>query len=653
MSGGGEKFRVVGSVQHDLDVANEWIQYLTQDAFSRYQIWSTMPDSVLRLGADTADGDAFNADSEGIVVYKTSDNELGRMKADRFGLTRASDSSLYYFRVDQSALFYRDDPPGGAIHFYVNRTTGWVGIGSDTPVGTELLRVVGDARIEGKLTVTGLIDPTGLVVDEQATVPGGAPGAAKGTFWIKDDSPNRPYFTDDAGTDHDLLSASAGPWDETGGVVSTDNVGWDVVVGAAAMSGVNSEKFRVVGDCSFSDDIFFETESGGTHYIRTNPSPAGVNVDGDELQIWAGSADGATGSTAQAGDGGRIRLLPGSGGKTTSTTHNGGQGGRFDFVAGSGGLQDGTGAATPYRGGQGGNATLRGGPGGSASASGDADGGPGGEAALRGGQGGNTFVGNTTGNAGDGGPTYVEGGDAGTALGAGNDGDGGDAYIRGGGIGAGSGTKGKVIVADQDTSATEIGNATDDPPTDFLGVGVVTFNSLARVDPSDGGSIWGALSRDGSALVQIDTTTKGFLPPRMTRDQRNLIAAPATGLEVHDTSRSGSLDFYDGNQWREVAPYIDAGVVAGGGSYSAAIDELIRVASAIGSPTTVTLPTAVGCAMRAITVKETAGNAGTININTTGGQSIDGTVGPPADTWATAYGAATYISDGANWMKFV
>lgn len=64
-----------------------------------------------------------------------------------------------------------------------------------------------DTEIDGKLTVSGLIDPTGLVLDEQASVPGGNPGAGKGTFWVKNDSPSAPYFTDDAGTDHDLLAS--------------------------------------------------------------------------------------------------------------------------------------------------------------------------------------------------------------------------------------------------------------------------------------------------------------------------------------------------------------------------------------------------------------------------------------------------------------
>jgi len=41
---------------------------------------------------------------------------------------------------------------------------------------------------------------------------------------------------------------------------------------------------------------------------------------------------------------------------------------------------------------------------------------------------------------------------------------------------------------------------------------------------------------NASASVQINSTTKGFLPPRMTTTQKNAIATPAAGLVVYDTT---------------------------------------------------------------------------------------------------------------------
>jgi hypothetical protein len=46
----------------------------------------------------------------------------------------------------------------------------------------------------------------------------------------------------------------------------------------------------------------------------------------------------------------------------------------------------------------------------------------------------------------------------------------------------------------------------------------------------------GTGSLNASAISQIDSTTKGFLPPRMTTAQKNLILTPAAGLVVYDTT---------------------------------------------------------------------------------------------------------------------
>ena len=69
----------------------------------------------------------------------------------------------------------------------------------------------------------------------------------------------------------------------------------------------------------------------------------------------------------------------------------------------------------------------------------------------------------------------------------------------------------------------------------------------------------GTQSPDGSAIMQADSTTKGFLPPRMTTTQRNAIATPAEGLLVFDTTLHQSWQYQNG-AWAEV----------GGGSGSAA-----------------------------------------------------------------------------------
>jgi hypothetical protein len=54
-----------------------------------------------------------------------------------------------------------------------------------------------------------------------------------------------------------------------------------------------------------------------------------------------------------------------------------------------------------------------------------------------------------------------------------------------------------------------------------------------------------------SAQFSVNSTTKGFLPPRMTTTQKNAISSPATGLVVYDTTLSG-IALYNGTNWQNV-----------------------------------------------------------------------------------------------------
>jgi hypothetical protein len=56
---------------------------------------------------------------------------------------------------------------------------------------------------------------------------------------------------------------------------------------------------------------------------------------------------------------------------------------------------------------------------------------------------------------------------------------------------------------------------------------------------------------NSSACLQADSTTKGFLPPRMTTTQKNAIASPAAGLVVYD-STTNKLCCYNGSTWNDL-----------------------------------------------------------------------------------------------------
>lgn len=61
----------------------------------------------------------------------------------------------------------------------------------------------------------------------------------------------------------------------------------------------------------------------------------------------------------------------------------------------------------------------------------------------------------------------------------------------------------------------------------------------------------GGTSINASAALQADSTTRGFLPPRMTTVQKNAISSPATGLVVYDTTLN-KLCVYTGAAWETV-----------------------------------------------------------------------------------------------------
>ena len=61
----------------------------------------------------------------------------------------------------------------------------------------------------------------------------------------------------------------------------------------------------------------------------------------------------------------------------------------------------------------------------------------------------------------------------------------------------------------------------------------------------------GTTTPDPSAQLEVSSTSKGFLPPRMTTEQRDLITAPVAGLVVwcSDCASEGELQVYNGTAW--------------------------------------------------------------------------------------------------------
>ena len=66
----------------------------------------------------------------------------------------------------------------------------------------------------------------------------------------------------------------------------------------------------------------------------------------------------------------------------------------------------------------------------------------------------------------------------------------------------------------------------------------------------------GTNSINSSAIVEISSTTKGFLPPRMTESQRNSIQNPEAGLVIYCTDcgySGGELQVYNGTRYKNLS----------------------------------------------------------------------------------------------------
>ena len=78
-----------------------------------------------------------------------------------------------------------------------------------------------------------------------------------------------------------------------------------------------------------------------------------------------------------------------------------------------------------------------------------------------------------------------------------------------------------------------------------IGSGVNMFFS------NNGRIVVNSTTTDASAIFKIDSTTQGFLSPRMTTTQINAIASPAEGLQVYNTTIS-HMCFYQAGSWVKI-----------------------------------------------------------------------------------------------------
>jgi hypothetical protein len=85
------------------------------------------------------------------------------------------------------------------------------------------------------------------------------------------------------------------------------------------------------------------------------------------------------------------------------------------------------------------------------------------------------------------------------------------------------------------------------------------FYTFAQVGVNTDGS-----QPDNSAMLDVKSSSKGILPPRMTTSQINSISSPTEGLLVYNTSIHSPV-YYDGAGWKRTDGQVYLGASYGGG----------------------------------------------------------------------------------------
>jgi hypothetical protein len=82
---------------------------------------------------------------------------------------------------------------------------------------------------------------------------------------------------------------------------------------------------------------------------------------------------------------------------------------------------------------------------------------------------------------------------------------------------------------------------------------IIGTNSTERMRITPTGNVgMGTSAPDPSAILELNSTTQGFLPPRMDNSEINAISNPAEGLIVYST-QSKCLFLFDGANWQKIA----------------------------------------------------------------------------------------------------
>jgi hypothetical protein len=168
-------------------------------------------------------------------------------------------------------------------------------------------------------------------------------------------------------------------------------------------------------------------------------------------------------------------------------------------------------------------------------------------------------------------------------------------------------------------------------------IGLIVSDSKTYGDASD-------IALNVTAVLQADSTTRGFLPPRMTTTQKNAIASPATGLQVFDSTMNATCE-YNGTAWR---------VVSAGAQSIAASTAATTVDMSSGNVQNITLTASTTLTLSSATVgtyimKLIQGGSGSYTVTWPAAVIWSGGTAPTLTTTVGKVDIITLVFDGTNY----
>jgi hypothetical protein len=177
----------------------------------------------------------------------------------------------------------------------------------------------------------------------------------------------------------------------------------------------------------------------------------------------------------------------------------------------------------------------------------------------------------------------------------------------------------------------------------YTGETNTTPSGTQRMTINSAGNIGiGVTSPNANAILDVTSTTKAFMPPRMTTAQKNAIASPTAGMVVYDTDMKG-ISFYNGTAWTTTN---NKNVATKTANYTALQSDDVILGDATSGAITITLPTAVGNTGEVFHIKKIDSSVNAVTIATTSSQTIDGALTAPL---ISQYQSFTLVSNGTGW----